>query len=215
MVVRRAPDVLVAQRPVADRDRRDQPHLLQPLQRAIDRRDVDIGIMGQHRCANLVRGQVPPALLDHIQHHQPLWSQAVALLSQHQSIFAVVHLDPRAPECREWSRLLACACHNGTHRPFPFASIAWGPSVYHGAARPVARQAACHQSVAAPGLPVYPLTPQAHSGAPDDPSAPRQGAPPSRRVRAPAAPGCSTRAALARRRCRRRPAGGRCVRVSP
>src|SRR6266545_7017440 len=88
----RAGGVLVAYCPAADRDRCDQPDILEPLQRAVDRRDIDVWLLGQHGGVDLLRGQVLAAALDHLQYDQALRGQPVALAVERVSIVAGLHI---------------------------------------------------------------------------------------------------------------------------
>src|SRR6266487_2746531 len=99
----RAGGVLVAYCPAADRDRCDQPDILEPLQRAVDRRDIDIRLLGQHGGVDLLRGQVLAAALDHLQYDQSLRGQPVALAVERVSIVAGLHnLFPTTTERARW-----------------------------------------------------------------------------------------------------------------
>jgi hypothetical protein len=82
--------VFKVQLALAYADRRHQPDALQPLERAVDRSDIEIWLLRQDRGVDLLGGQVLGARLDHLEHLKTLRRQAVALPAQKLGIIKML-----------------------------------------------------------------------------------------------------------------------------
>src|SRR5204863_10221841 len=74
-------DIFVLDLPGAEVGLRDEPLLLQPGQRAVDRRDIDVGVYGAHALVDHLGGLVAAAL-NRLEHHQALRREPLAARAQ-------------------------------------------------------------------------------------------------------------------------------------
>jgi hypothetical protein len=84
--------ILVVQLGVAHADRRNQPDALEPLQRAVDRRNIKVGLLRHDRRVDLLGSHMLPMRLDHLEHLEALRRQAMALLAQQCGFFEMLHV---------------------------------------------------------------------------------------------------------------------------
>lgn len=91
VVVMIAVGVIFVVQPPIDRDRRNQADTLQPLQGAIDRRDINIWLMRHDRGVYFFCCTMRTLFLDHLEYLHPLRCQTMALFSQAGGFFKMVH----------------------------------------------------------------------------------------------------------------------------